>query len=52
MLNAARHHDAFSDFQRNDTVAKLDPEPAAPDHEEFVRLLVVVPRIRREPSPA
>jgi hypothetical protein len=44
MLNAARHDDTFSRTQGHDMITKLDAEPAAPDHEELVLVLVMVPR--------
>ena len=40
MLNPARHHDAFSRLERDNTVAKFDAEAAAPDQEELVLALV------------
>ena len=43
MLDAARHHDAFSGLKGDDPVAKLDAEPATPNQEKFVLLLVMVP---------
>ncbi len=43
MLDTARHDDAFSGLQAYDVILKLDAEPAAPDHEELVLLLVIMP---------
>src|SRR6516164_2687085 len=44
MLDPTRHYDAFAGFQRDDMVAKLDAEAAAPNHEELVLMFVMVPR--------
>jgi NAD(P)-dependent dehydrogenase (short-subunit alcohol dehydrogenase family) len=43
MLDTARHDDAFSWLQAYHAILKLDAEPAAPDQEELVLVLVIVP---------
>jgi hypothetical protein len=44
LFHAARHDDTFSGLQNHDMIPKLNAEPAAPDHEELVLVLVMVPR--------
>ena len=44
MLDPTRHYDAFTGFQRDDMVAKLDAEAAAPNHEGLVLMFVMAPR--------
>src|SRR5437660_1450259 len=43
MLDTTRHDDAFSGLQAYDAILKLDAKAAAPDQEELVLVLVIVP---------